>query len=410
MADFDNTFTVEDLLKMRSMNGARVIAGSRDPSIKATNAVVAEVPDIENWTTPGDFLLTTCYAFSNDISGMCQLVDKLWNRGVVGMAIKPHRFIGSIPQEMIEAADKTGFVLVELPFDAVFSSIVRECTSSSFEHNLSLIKDSVPKRSNKFFIDLLMGTDIEDVEIIARSNYFEFDLNRQYVIHVLKFISATETISSETRSSPLAEHVFNEVATIMPINRRRRMIIWGNNIIFLVDSSSDSSPSLFFQYVSSKIPECIFSLGSGTLGMGIPGLRRSFREATYALQVGENIFGANRMYSFEELGFYRLLFEVKGTDNLKDFYIEVLAKLETYDREHRTDYIDTLETFFHFNGNYKRIAETMFIHYNSVGYRMGKIQRILGIDLDDEETRLNLQLGLKIKKILDRTKEGDLAV
>jgi purine catabolism regulator len=60
---------------------------------------------------------------------------------------------------------------------------------------------------------------------------------------------------------------------------------------------------------------------------------------------------------------------------------------------------ETLEMFFRCNGNIKLTSERLFAHYNTVVYRLEKIQHILGISLDDPEDRLQLQLALKLGQI-----------
>lgn len=74
----------------------------------------------------------------------------------------------------------------------------------------------------------------------------------------------------------------------------------------------------------------------------------------------------------------------------------MLGSLVEYDKEKGTDLVLTLTKYFETQGNLKEMSEELFIHYNTVVYRLQRIREITGIDLDDYEERLNLQIALKI--------------
>jgi purine catabolism regulator len=61
--------------------------------------------------------------------------------------------------------------------------------------------------------------------------------------------------------------------------------------------------------------------------------------------------------------------------------------------------VETLEGFFECNGNHARAAEALHLHRNTLLYRLDRIQSITGRDLGDAETRLSLQLALKIRRV-----------
>jgi purine catabolism regulator len=85
---------------------------------------VMEVPDILDWVKPDELLLTTAYPLREDPAALEQLVPHLVAHGLAGMAIKPTRYIGSIPATMIEDAERLGFPLIELPPPASFNEII----------------------------------------------------------------------------------------------------------------------------------------------------------------------------------------------------------------------------------------------------------------------------------------------
>ncbi len=103
---------------------------------------------------------------------------------------------------------------------------------------------------------------------------------------------------------------------------------------------------------------------------------------------------------FGDLSVHRLLFKMHEHADLASFCQETLGGLIRYDKEQNSSLIKTLEAFFVHHGNLSQTAEALFVHRNTLQYRMERIAEIAGIDLDNPETRLALQLALKARFLL----------
>lgn len=73
---------------------------------------------------------------------------------------------------------------------------------------------------------------------------------------------------------------------------------------------------------------------------------------------------------------------------------ELIARVEAYDRDHTSDLIRTLRVFFAVNANASEAADRLYLHRNSLPYRLARVQELTGLDLKDHRARLALQLGL----------------
>lgn len=115
---------LEDVLRLPTLAHARVVGGHAGLGRPVRAVNVMEVPDILEWVKPDELLLTTAYPLRDDRVALDALVPRLAERGLAGIALKPARYIDTIPDSMIEAADRHGFPLIELPADASFNDII----------------------------------------------------------------------------------------------------------------------------------------------------------------------------------------------------------------------------------------------------------------------------------------------
>jgi purine catabolism regulator len=100
---------------------------------------------------------------------------------------------------------------------------------------------------------------------------------------------------------------------------------------------------------------------------------------------------------FPDLSVYRLLLQLEHHPDLQAFKNEILGSLLSY--EGGGDFIKTLEVYFDHNGVLSQAAEALFIHRNTLIYRMERIAEISGLDLDNTETRLAIQLALRVHRM-----------
>lgn len=141
-------------------------------------------------------------------------------------------------------------------------------------------------------------------------------------------------------------------------------------------------------------------------GIGRPvksgfGLAAAFREAEEAVVIGSRLNGPSSTTHFGDLGIMRLLTQVGRKSELEEFSREMLGTLETHDQKTGSELVKTLEAVFRCHGNLSKAAEQLSLHRNSLLYRLERIADLGGLDLDDPETRLSLQVALKARQLLD---------
>ena len=155
---------------------------------------------------------------------------------------------------------------------------------------------------------------------------------------------------------------------------------------------------------STEFPNDPLAIGIGRPVDALIGLRDSYREARQALSMARRLASPNALY-FGELNVYRLLFQLEHSPELESFCQETIGTLVEYDRAQGTDLVETLSAYFAHKGNLSQTAEALFVHRNTLLYRMERIREISGLDLDNPETRLSIQLALRAYRLLTAREE-----
>ena len=161
--------------------------------------------------------------------------------------------------------------------------------------------------------------------------------------------------------------------------------------------SWSASRAAFIDYLKEILPNnTLFSLAAGEPAPGIAGLRDSLTQASDALSLGLRLFGQGRTYLHREMGLYRLLRHLQGTDDLNQFLDQTLSALEQYDRTHHTELVRTLQMLLNHARNVSATAKAMHLHRNSLIYRIERIRNISGLDPIDADDSFAFKLALML--------------
>lgn len=141
-----------------------------------------------------------------------------------------------------------------------------------------------------------------------------------------------------------------------------------------------------------------FSLGVSRVVAAPAQLATAYEQARKAIGIGRRLHGAGARASFDRLGVHRLISLIPDTAELNGFVTEVLGELATDSPEH-ADLRHTLEVLLDSNCNVAAAARRLHFHYNTLRYRIGKLERIVGPFMDTAALRLDLGLALRVLEL-----------
>jgi len=113
-----------------------------------------------------------------------------------------------------------------------------------------------------------------------------------------------------------------------------------------------------------------------------------------------SLFCEKDVVYYEGLDNIKLLYLLKEDVEVYNYYCNTIKKLEVYDNDNGTDLLGTIETYLKCNLNKKVTSSKLFIHVETLRYRLNRVQEITGYSVDNVEDTFSLQMGLKLKKIL----------
>ena len=106
------------------------------------------------------------------------------------------------------------------------------------------------------------------------------------------------------------------------------------------------------------------------------------------------------MLSYANMGIYKLLMSIEEREILEEYYEKTIQPLIEFDNQNDSDLATVLQIYLKHNGSVKETADELYVHRNTVNYKLNRISEILNLNLSSLDTRLQLTLGFMMKDML----------
>jgi purine catabolism regulator len=146
------------------------------------------------------------------------------------------------------------------------------------------------------------------------------------------------------------------------------------------------------------------SMGISPAVFDLDDFRLAYECARQSFEIGSPLQTKDtcRITHYEDLGLFRIVSIAESLTSLERFCLDAIGPLIDYDRENEADLASTLRTFLEQNQNSTKTAKILFIHYNTLRYRLERINAILGDVLDNPQQRLEIELALQLYPFIRR--------
>jgi purine catabolism regulator len=141
-----------------------------------------------------------------------------------------------------------------------------------------------------------------------------------------------------------------------------------------------------------------FTVGVSRLATDMAALPEAYAQARRAVEIGRRVHGTGSTTFFDELGLHRLIALIPDTDELRAFARDVLGPLADQTTD-AANLRETLQVLLDTNFNVAEAARLQFFHYNTMRYRVSKLERLLGPLSSDPHLRLDVAVALRVLEI-----------
>lgn len=389
------------------LSRARLLAGSRGLDCVITRVTVMEVPDGLAWVNPGELVFTTGYALRENLDLLPELIPALADRGVAALGVKPKRFLPEIPQELVAAADTHALPLLEIPFDLPWSDLLVGVTKAILMHQSRITRQKYERR-DRFLEGWVTGGLDELDDIVKQAESVGIRLAPAYAVLAFRPRHGDwERVGGRSAQQRVREFIepylagpqWGEHAVPTPRGLACLTVIEGGNPADLAARLRHRADTLLYT-VRQRFPE--WSLQAGlSVQLRPPELMpAAFQEAMAALEVAAAFELPEDLLVFEDIGLYRLLYALRGTPESQAFVDDILGPLLRHERRIAAELFSTLEIVLS-GRTLGEAANALQVHYNTVRYRLERVRDLCGLDIENPEHRLRLQLAIKMQRLLN---------
>ncbi len=274
------------------------------------------------------------------------------------------------------------------------TDLLAEKYATMLSVSLSSIKqfyDEKYDRSN--FIKNVMLDNILPGDIYLKGRELHFNNDSIRVVFLIRF------------GVPVEISVFDMIQSLFPDKNKDFVVNINESDIAVikdiaVNIENKDLKKLARSIIDSLEPEIAGHavVGIGTQVKGIKDLAKSFKEAQVALEVGKVFDTEKVIVSYENLGIARLIYQLPST-LCEMFLREVFKRGSIESLDHET--LFTIQKFFENNLNVSETSRKLFVHRNTLVYRLEKIRKLTGLDLRVFDDAIVFKVALMVKKYLD---------
>lgn len=253
----------------------------------------------------------------------------------------------------------------------------------------SLYNEKYDKAS---FIKNIILDNILPSDIYVKSKELRFEQEVLRVAYLVKFHDSTE------------EMPYDLIQNMFPDKTRDFVVSIGDSDIVLVKEFHQGVDSEAIEKIAYQINDTLstefytrVSVGIGTPAENLRELSRLYKEAQIALEVGKVFDTEKTVVNYETLGIGRLIYQLPTT--LCEMFLQEVFRRGSFERLDRETLL-TIQCFFDNNLNVSETSRKLFVHRNTLVYRLEKIKKITGLDLREFEHAITFKVALMVKKYL----------
>ncbi len=354
---------------------------------------IVEGVEISHFLEGNEVAFTTGIALKSE-DDLLELVKDAYERGASGMVINTGPYISNVPKEVIDFCEEKSMPLFEMPWQAHMAHVM------------------------KFFAEEITFSDRRNMELVsAVKNAIFFSGNYDLYFPALErygyrsewsyCVAICECVGID---SELDEKVIEGIKifienSISVAVHNLVVFTMDNQIVLFFGNIGESEIERLLRNAIADMPEKFTSKANIYAGVGrntrsMRCIFKTFNIASKVVTLQKRRMANNQVISYHGLGISKLFLTMDDYDLMREFFLETLEPLVKYDQINGTDYLGFLKLYFDNGGSVRETAEDMYLHRNSINYKIKRVEEILDCDFANMTEKAKILVALNIKEFL----------
>lgn len=307
-----------------------------------------------------------------------------------GLVLFSNRYVPQLPERIIKLCNEKAFPVMQVHYEVNVSNITKLISIQLLESEkinrqlFSAMKNAIsfPEKTEGY-IPLLMQ--------------YGFKKNEPYAVSIIKLNQLESMSTSE------AQWVVKALeAQLLSAGDKSFVLTMDDIFVFVFSNYSEEEIRAIMLkiIVLLRMKDYTFYVGSSVNHSGVTKLSNAYVQAKKVIDLSQRKAWKNMIVDYRELGAYQLLLSIDDKEVMKRYFDDVLGKLEKMDSDNGSDYMEFLKVYLTCNCNINDTADKLFIHRNTVVYKIKKINELLDCDLSEIEVRVRLYLAIMMYNII----------
>lgn len=393
--------TCRELLHLDSFRGVSVVAGHSGLDNVISWPYPKHTKVVSPWVRGGEFILVSGYEYGVNDSELIALLDEAEMNHLSGIMVEGGINFKTLSRSVTDHADQLGVPLFFASRVVSFLDICREISNAILESSL------YDKYASSLLKKLVSDDSLSQKEV--QLLFKEADVPSDCIYQVFLFAIIPQSIHDAPDASDYGATMLGVLNALQnacnaSLNAMRiKPIVYpgASSAAYMVygRTESDFAPILeLMEHTRGQFSHSVkgsnLVLASSCITENILEIGKAYQQAFYTSSLLRGGLLAGNVYSFSDLGSYQLPFYIEDKAVLfafRDRYLKELSENEQL--------LATLRAYITFGGNMLRTAEALYIHRNTLSYRIERIESILKKKLSDPEVYRDVLNALMILDI-----------
>ena len=372
--------------------GVSLVAGEKgiDRTVRWVHMV--ESPEITRFLDGNEIAFITGIGVAGDAEKLLLLVQMVCDADASGVLINVGPYIPQIPAEVVELCNARDLPLFRAPWDVHLARVMHVMSLSITLSEKEELELSVALK-NAIFMPNQEELYLGQIEQVG----YRKDWN--YCVSVLGLVAGDSGRLADKGALRRAQTAAGDLATLGRW-QMTPLVLEGRLVLVFAGQQADDVRSMTRKVMDAVLGQAAAEglrayVGVGKVTRSARCIGKSYAQATKISRLQQALGRENELCLYDAMGVDKLLMAVDDPALLAEFASEVMGRLTEYDRAHGSDLSAVLRMYLEHNGSVRDTAAKLFVHRNTVTYKLNKVESILGVSLADFETRVELYLALK---------------